>query len=129
MKKIKSIIATCAAAVVLSSCGGIGLMDYLGCLINPGDCTTEECIIGKTIDAATNSLLESLGKVDTAAEAEDLADTMDIMLGAIETAQSLKMDVPEKAKSAYNKALARIQKHNYFNSEPLRTALSTARPL
>ncbi|MBQ7023620.1 MAG: hypothetical protein IJN29_08560 [Akkermansia sp.] len=129
MKKIISTLVACAAATSLSSCGGIGFGDYIGCVFNPGDCTTEECVIGKTIDGAVNELLGTLNGVDTPEEAEDLADTMDTLLTAIEAAQSLNIKVPSSAKNAYNKALARLEKHNYFNSEQVRTALSTARYL
>lgn len=129
MKKLTSIFATCAVATALSSCGGVGFGDYLGCLLSPGDVTTEECIIGKTIDGAVNSLVADVETADSLEQAESLASTMDTLLTAIETAQALKMDIPESAKKAYNSALYRIQKHNYFNSDQLRTSLQNARPL
>lgn len=129
MKKLTSIFATCAVATALSSCGGVGFGDYLGCLLSPGDVTTEECIIGKTIDGAVSSLLADVETTDSLEQAESLASTMDTLLTAIETAQALKMDIPESAKKAYNSALYRIQKHNYFNSDQLRTSLQNARPL
>lgn len=129
MKKLTSVFVTCAVATALSSCGGVGFGDYLGCLLSPGDVTTEECLIGKTIDGAVNSLLADVETTDSLEKAENLASTMDTLLTAIEAAQSLKMDVPESAKKAYNSALSRIQKHNYFNSEQLRTSLQNARAL
>ncbi len=127
MKKIISSLAVCAAAVNLTSCGGISWTDYLGCLINPGDCTTEECLIGKTIDAAVNELLGN--SIDNPEQALEIADTMDTLLTAIETAERLGIKVPSSAKDAYNKVLYRIMKHNYFDSEQVKAAFSTARPL
>ena len=130
MKKIISSLAVCAAAVNLTSCGGISWTSYLKCVFAPGDCTTEECLIGVAIDDAVTQIMTSLSEgVDTIEEAEDLGDTMNTLLTAIENAERLGVKVPSKAKEAYNKALTRIWKHNYFGSEHLRTALKDARLL
>lgn len=123
MKKINSFIATCAAAAVLSSCGGVGLIEYVKCFINPGEYTTNECVISKTIEAATNALEEYISGVDTLAEAESLATKMNYLRSAIDTAKNIGLEIPTKSKDAYNKALSRIRKHNYFGSPVLEKAM------
>ena len=127
MKNNLTSLLACAAAVNLTSCGGVGITDYLQCLITPGDCTTEECLIGKTIDAAVTQIMASLSEgVDTLEEAEDLADTMDSLLTAIERAKEHDIKVPAYAKETFNKALVHLMKNNYFGSEHLRIARKDA---
>lgn len=117
---IKHIVLPAFALCSFSSCS------YLECALSSN---MEECMVGKTIDLAVNEITGCVDSVDSAEQAEDLADGMDTLLTAIEAAQALKMDVPESAKKAYNKALRRIVQHNYFNSEQLRASLSKARYL
>lgn len=120
MKKITTLLSVAAVALSVQSCS------YLQCLTaeNP-----QECAAGLAIDYAVEKLVTNMSDVDTAEKAEKLASRMDTLLTAIEAAQALKMDVPESAKKAYNNALSRIQKHNYFGSSHLRTAMQNARYL
>ena len=123
MKKITSIIATCAAAVTLTSCGGVGIVEYIKCFLNPGEYTTDECITSKAIEAATNVLEEYISGVDTLEEAESLASKMEYLRGLIDTAKNFGFEIPTKTKNVYNKALSRIRKHNYFGSPVLEKAM------
>ncbi len=124
MKNNLTSLLACAAAVNLTSCGGISWTDYLRCKFAPGDCTTEECLIGVAIDDAVTQIMASLSEgVDTLEEAEDLADTMNTLLTAIERAERLGMKVPSSAKEAYNKALVHLVKNNYSDSAQVRERL------
>ncbi len=123
MKKINSFIATCAAAAVLSSCGGVGLIEYVKCFLNPGEYTTDECLTSKAIEAGTNVLEEYISGVDTLEEAESLASKMEYLRGLIDTAKGFGVEIPTKTKNAYNNALSRIRKHNYFGSPVLEKAM------
>ncbi|MBQ2813597.1 MAG: hypothetical protein IJE66_01140 [Akkermansia sp.] len=117
---LKQLVLPVVALCSFSSCS------YLECALSSN---MEECMIGKTIDLAVNEITGCVDSVESAEQAEDLADDMDTLLTAIEAAQAIKMDVPESAKKAYNKALRRIVQRNYFNSDQVRLTLSKARYL
>ena len=129
MKNNLASLLACAAAVNLTSCGGISWTKYLGCVFAPGDCTTEECLIGVAIDDAATQIMASLSEgVDTLEEAEDLADTMVSLLTAIEDAEKLDIKVPDYAKEAFIKALMHLVKNNYFGSDQVRARISSPEP-
>ena len=72
---------------------------------------------------------DATDSVKTLADAELLAQEMDNLKNGINLAKVLELDVPRRVTKAYNKALACIQEHDYFNSDSLRAELSTAHPL
>ncbi len=115
MKKTVLTLA-CLAGFALCSC------DYLSCLTaeNP-----EECAIGKTLEKAIGYLADAKN-IDTAEKAEKFASNWNKVQIAITNAQSLKIDIPENVKKIYNDTLARIVKHNYFDSPTLKTAMQNA---
>lgn len=117
---IKSALLFAASLGMLVSC------DYLKCAMAE---SPEACMIGISIDKATEKLDENLSTISTEAEAENLAENMDTLLSAIEAAQMINIDVPAKAKASYNKALRTVIKKNYYNSEKVYTALKNARYL
>ncbi len=119
-KYIKSSVLAAITLSFLASC------DYLKCAMSD---SPQECMIGRTIERATQKIDESMMTVSTEAEAENIADNMDTLLTAIETAQTLKIDIPDSAKESYNNALRTMVKKNYYNSEKVHTALKNARPL
>ncbi len=118
MKKYTATLTACIAAVCLSSCGGV--IEYINCMFNPDDCLL--------IEPAPRGVI-NLDDVDTPVEAEELADAMDTLLTFIENAKKLDIKVPDYAIEAYNLALEHLVKNNYFGSEQVREAISTAKPL
>ncbi len=130
MRKSQLIIAICAGAVVLSSCSGGRTWPHPeDCYVNPGNRTIDECILCKVIEGFSCSVEDATDSVKTLADAELLAQEMDKLKHVINLAKELELDVPRRVTKAYNKALACIQEHDYFNSDSLRAELSTAHPL
>ncbi len=106
-----------AASLSVVSCG------YLECLTAPN---MEECIIGKALESAIGYLADA-NQINSQEEAEDFASKWSKAQSAVESAQSLGMDVPESVKKAYNNTLSRMQKHSYFNSPTLKKAMADAK--
>ncbi len=128
MKNNLTSLLACAAAVNLSSCVSRQVLpgDYVPWIFEPNP---EEYILSKRIESEVDVISHTLDDVDTAEEAEDLADTMDSLRTAIEIAERLDIKVPDQAIEAYNEALEHLVKNNYFGSDHLRITLKDARLL
>lgn len=128
MKTINSIIITCAAAIVFSSCGSI--VDYFKPDSTPDTWITDppEDPIA-VLDEMVSDMEKSKGSDKAIAKADALAPKMRLLQKAIERVRSLEIEFPTESKNAYNNILARIQKHDYFGSDALREAMIGARPL
>ncbi len=114
----KTIIAMLLGAATLSvtSCG------YLECLMSDN---MEQCLTGKAIESAIGYLAES-NQIDSQEKADKFASKWSKVQSAIEMAQKYGADVPESAKKSYNSALSRIQKHNYYGSSTLKSAMANS---
>lgn len=113
---LTGIFAAAIGFIALPSCS------YVECLTAEN---TEECAIGKSMEAAV-SYLAGANDVDSEAKAEEFASKWEKTQMTIATAQKLGVKIPDNLKKAYNDTLARIQKHNYFNSPHLKTAMANA---
>lgn len=117
MKKTIIAFAGLAVALSMSSCS------YLACL-TADDPTA--CAAGKGIEQVIGYLADTKG-IDSAEKADAFADKWTKVQNAITNAQKFGVQVPEAAKKVYNDTLARIVKHNYFNSPHLKAAMATAK--
>ncbi|MBR5195782.1 MAG: hypothetical protein IKW48_06550 [Akkermansia sp.] len=124
MKTINSIIITCAAAIVFSSCGSI--VAY----INPDSWIPDPSETPfAVLDEMVCDMEKSKGSDKAIAKADALAPKMRLLQEAIERVRDLEIEFSTESKNAYNNILARIQKHDYFGSDALREAMIGARPL
>ncbi len=108
-----------AASLSVVSCG------YLDCL---SATNMEECMISKSVENAIGYLADS-AQIDSKEKAAEFASTWSKVQTAVETAQKFGVKIPDSAKKAYNETLTRMKKHNYFGSEELRSAMSTAKAI
>ncbi len=106
-----------AASLSVVSCS------YLECLTASN---MEECVIGKGLESAIGYLADAK-QIDSQEKADSFASKWNKIQTAVEAAQSYGMDVPESAKKSYNNTLSRMQKHSYFNSPTLKSAMADAK--
>ncbi len=117
MKNIMIPMLLAAASLSVVSCG------YLECLTASN---MEECVIGKGLESAIGYLADAK-QINSQEKAESFASKWNKIQTAVESAQSFGVDVPENVKKSYNDTLSRMQKHSYFNSATLQSAMADAK--
>ena len=116
-KQLACLLVASAGALSVSSC------DYFSCLTAEN---TQDCVIGKSLEKAIAYLADG-GNIDTAAKADSFASTWSKVQTIITNAQSFGVKMPDSVKTSYNDTLARMAKHNYFNSAHLKQAMASCK--